>query len=284
MKNLLFLFIIFSNLVHAQTPKLSFETKFYDAENRWVLFNKKENQNTYGLGFIYLDPQAGFTFNYEGEVELKNNKFQRLPRLDTTNNIKIRLDVNTFDVYILLDGLIRQFGLPEKPEWLDAYSVNQDFIQNRVQKASFLNGAGASHKALPILQKAYEEDPHFPGLEFELGYAYNATGSFYKAVIVLNKAIENDPSNFWYYRELGFSLKHLNNLPEAEKIYRKAIELTSDKIQIAEMAINMAQSYYHAKDKVNFDAWKKVVMDNADPNSQFMAYIQYFEENWYKPN
>lgn len=284
MKKLLFLFFLCYQCAYAQKTSLKFDTKFYDAEDQWVLFNKKEKQSSHAVGFIYLDQQAGFTFQYDGEVELKNNKLVRLPRLDTTNNIKYRLDANTFDVHILSAEEKKQLNLTDSPTWLANYKTNSDFIQNRVQRASYLNGVGASHKALPILQKAYEEDPHFQGLEFELGYAYNALGSFYKAVIVLNKAIENDPSNFWYYRELGFSLKHLNNLPEAEKAYRKGIELTSDKIQVAEMAINMAQSYYHAKDKVNFDAWKKVVVENSEPESQFMAYIQYFEDNWYKPN
>lgn len=278
------MFLSFINIAFAQKSGISFDTKFYHAEDKWVVFDKKEKQNTYALGFIYLDPQAGYTFNYEGELELKNNKLKRLPRLDSTSNIKVRLDRNTFPVYLLPDDQIKEFGLPAKPEWLNAYKENSDFIENRIQRASMMNGAGASEIALPILQKAYNEDPHYPGLEFELGYAYNATGSFYKAVIILNKAIENEPSNFWYYRELGFSLKHLENLPEAEKVYRKAIELTSDKIQIAEIAINMVQSYFHNRDKVNFDIWKKIVVENAEPDSQFMAYIQYFEDNWHKSN
>lgn len=284
MKKILFLFISIIHIAYAQKSGLTFETKFYDAEDKWVIFDKKEKQNTYALGFIYLDPQAGYTFNYECELEYKNNKFQKVPRLDTTSNIKVRLDLNTFDVMILNDEQIKNLNLSNPPSWLEGYKVNADFIDVRVHKASMMNGAGASLKALPILQKAYQEEPHYPGLEFELGYAYNATGSFYKAVIVLNKAIENDPSNFWYYRELGFSLKHLNNLPEAEKVYKKGIELASDKSQIAEMAINMAQSYFHAKDKAKFDEWKSIVVQNAEPESQYRQYINYYEENWHKPN
>ncbi|VTP98600.1 MULTISPECIES: hypothetical protein [Sphingobacterium] len=281
MKKYLILFISIINIAFAQ--KLSFDTKFYDAEDKWVVFDKKDKQNTYALGFIYFDPQFGYTFDYAGELEFKNNKFERLPRLDTTT-IKNRLDINTFPVAILPDEKVKEFKLDPQPEWLKNYKLeNSDFIENRIRRASLMNGAGASEKALKILQQAYIEDPHYPGLEFELGYAYNAIGSFYKAVIVLNKAIENDPINFWYYRELGFSLKHLNNLPEAEKAYRKAISLTADKDHIAEVAINMAQSYFHTKDKVNFDAWRKIVVENAEPDSQFMAYIQYFDENWHKP-
>lgn len=282
MKKIIVLLFSLFNIALAQKSNLAFETKFYNAEDQWVVFNKKDKQNTYALGFIYLDPQSGYTYKYEGELEYKNNKFHKIPRLDTSSNIMVRLDPNTFDVMPLNDEQIKYLHLNPQPEWLKPYKENSNFLQNRVQRASWMNGAGASIKALPILQKAYQEDPHFPGLEFELGYAYNATGSFYKAVIVLNKAIENNPSNFWYYRELGFSLKHLNNLPEAEKVYRKGIELASDKTQVAEMAINMAQSYFHAKDKPKFDEWKVIVVQNSEPDSQYRAYLNYYEENWYR--
>lgn len=284
MKKILILFISLIQIAFAQKSSLTFETKFYDAEDRWVIFDKKENQNTYALGFVYLDSEAGYTFSYQGELEYKNSEFHKVPRLDTSSNIIMRLDRNSFNVKVLTDEQVTKLGLANPPEWLQNYKQNADFIETRVLRASMMNGAGASIKALPILQKAYQEDPHYPGLEFELGYAYNATGSFYKAVIVLNKAIENDPSNFWYYRELGFSLKHLNNLPEAEKVYRKGIELASDKNQVAEMAINMAQSYFHAKDKAKFDEWKSIVVQNAEPESQYRQYINYFEENWHKSN
>lgn len=282
MKKFLLICLSVINYAFAQNTGISFETKFYDAIDKWVLFDKKENQNSYALGFIYLDLYAGFTFNYEGEVLIKGNKLQKLPRLDSTTNIKSRLDQNTFDVYMLNEKQIEDLALPKVPEWLSSYNQNSDFIENRIKTASFLNGAGASHKALPILLKAYEEDNHYAGLEFELGYAYNATGSFYKAVMILNKAIENDPSNFWFYRELGFAFKHLNNLPEAEKAYRQAIELTSENTYKAEVAINMAQSYFHNKNRSKFDEWKQIVIENATAESMYMAYIQYFEENWSK--
>ena len=283
MKYLLPIFILCCQFAFAQKPDTRFNTKFYDAVDKWVVFDKKEGEQSYSLGFIYIDPQAGFTYNYESALQMQGSKVSKLPRLVNDSNIKVRLDRNTFDVLVLTPEQVKSLGLPAEPEWLATYKVNQDFIEARVGIGSAYNAAGASHHALPILQKAYEENPHYPGLEFELAYAYNATQSFYKAVIVLNRAIENDPSNFWYYRELGFSLKHLNNLPEAEKAYRKGFELSTERDQRAEMAINMAQSYFNTKDRVKFDEWKKLVEANADPDSMFMAYIKYFEENWAKP-
>lgn len=178
MKKILILFISLIQIAFAQKSSLTFETKFYDAEDRWVIFDKKENQNTYALGFVYLDSEAGYTFSYQGELEYKNSEFHKVPRLDTSSNIIMRLDRNSFNVKVLTDEQVTKLGLANPPEWLQNYKQNADFIETRIHRASMMNGAGASIKALPILQKAYQEDPHYPGLEFELGYAYNATGSF----------------------------------------------------------------------------------------------------------
>lgn len=264
----------------SQTTKPVFETKFYEARDRWVLFDKKEDQESYSLGMIYIDPNQGYMFQYEAAVELRGGKLIKLPRLDSSS-IKMRLDRNTLDVALLSERDIVALDLEAKPEWLRQYRKNQDFTTHRIGVASAMNGAGASHLALPILLNAYQENPDYPGLRYEIGYGYNATGSFYKAVMFLNQAIEQEPQNFWYYRELGFALKHLNNLSEAEKAYKKGISLTSDGFQKAEMAINMTQSYFHIKDRDKFNEWKKIVLDHADEESVFMGYIQYFEENWF---
>lgn len=280
MRTLCLLLFAILHLAYGQEAKPVFDTKFYDARDQWVLFDKNEGESTYTLGLIYIDPQGGYTFRYEAAIEMNDGQLVQLPRLDSSE-IKMRLDRKTEDVSLVSPTQIEAFGLEREPDWLQAFRNNQEFISHRVGVGSAMNGAGASHLALPILLNAYHEDPHYPGLQYEIGYAYNATGSFYKAVMILNQAIESEPQNFWYYRELGFALKHLNNLSEAEKAYKKGIELTSDGFQRAEMAINMAQSYFHLKDRAKFDEWKKIVLDNAADESRFMGYIQYFEENWF---
>lgn len=273
-------FLFSFHLVFGQEGEPTFDTKFYDARDQWVLFDKQKEEPTYALGIVFIDPKEGYSFHYEAAVEIRDGQLVKLPRLDSSS-IKMRLDRNTKDVYLLSTAQIEALALDPKPAWLQNFRENQEFISHRVGVASAMNGAGASESALPILLNAYQEDPDYPGLQYEIGYAYNATGSFYKALMFLNQAVEKDPQNFWYYRELGFALKHLNNLPEAEKAYRKGIDLTSDGFQRAEMAINMAQSYFHIKDRVKFDEWKKLVLDNAEEDSMFMEYIRYFEENWF---
>ncbi|MGO1520541.1 MAG: hypothetical protein ACTHZ1_09635 [Sphingobacterium sp.] len=279
MIRLCLLLLAICQLAVGQESSPAFDTKFYDARDRWVLFDKQEGESTYSLGLIFIDPKAGYTFHFEAAVEMRDGHLEKLPRLDSSA-IRTRLDRNTMDVALLSPSQIEALELEDRPEWLQAYRDNQEFISHRVGVGSAMNGAGASHLALPILLNAYQEDPSYPGLKYEIGFAYNATGSFYKAVMILNQAIESDPQSFWYYRELGFALKHLNNLSEAEKAYKKGIELTSDAFQRAEMAINMTQSYFHIKDRAKFDEWKNIVLANAEEEPMFLEYIQYFEDNW----
>ena len=275
------LFLLIVQLSYGQKTDFIFNTRPYDAIDKWVILNKTDKNPNYTLGFVYIDPSSGFKLHYQGMVELLPDELKLLPRLDS-GELKMNLDRQTVDVAILSDQYVQQLKLPIRPTWLADYKLNQDFTSYKLGIGSALNAIGASHKALPILQQAYKEDAHYPGLEFELAYAYNATGSYYKAVIVLNVAIENDPSNFWYYRELGFAFKHLNNLDQAEDTYLKGIELTNDNFQKAEMAINMAQSYFHIQDRAKFDEWKNIISSYAEPDSKFFEYIKYFEDNWGK--
>src|SRR5690606_39302974 len=82
----------------SQTTKPVFETKFYEARDRWVLFDKKEDQESYSLGMIYIDPNQGYMFQYEAAVELRGGKLIKLPRLDSSS-IKMRSEEHTSELH-----------------------------------------------------------------------------------------------------------------------------------------------------------------------------------------
>ena len=71
MKYLSILLIFFACTVQGQTV-LKFDKRFVESEDKWVAF-QKDKYNAYSYGFIYIDPQAGLTFNQEGNFIISGN-------------------------------------------------------------------------------------------------------------------------------------------------------------------------------------------------------------------
>lgn len=46
------------------------------------------------------------------------------------------------------------------------------------------------------------------------------------------------------------------------------------------MAINMAQTYFHLKNRKKFDEWAKLTKKYSKKNSQYSKYIDMFEKEW----
>jgi len=279
MKKLLLLSILLSNYCFSQD--LKFDKKFSDAVDKWVAFDKDENDSTYIYGFIYIDEQAGFTFDYGSRFKVNQNTVEKLPN-EMESSIKSRLSPNTANVHILSENEVKQLNLPNQPDWLKFYKTNDNTVSYYKNIGYHYNAVGASQNAIEPLLKGYKIEPHYEGLEFELSYAYNATKNHEKAIEILNNAIENDPENFWFLRELGFAYKNLGNFEKAEETYNKGIAISNDKNQKAEMAINMAQSYFQLKNKQKFEEWANITKQYTEKGSQFDQYIEYWRENWDK--
>ena len=259
------------------TSELKFNTKYYDAVDKWIAFPKKEADTTFTLGFIYLDEQAGFTFDYHSRFLETENGLKILPR-ELEAGLKSRLSRNTANVAVLSEQQVTELELPKVPDWLAVYKEGSDKVGYLKNIGFHYNAVGASNLAIEPLKKAYEIKPHFNGLEFELAYAYNALGQYEKAIPVLESAIENDKENFLFYRELGFSYKNLEQIEKAENVYREGIKLAKDKAQRGEMAVNMAQSYFKLNDKEKFKEWAKLTRKYSEKGSRFEKFIDSWEE------
>ena len=284
MRILLLALLLISNIGFSQNKltELKFDTKYFNAVDKWVAFPKKDVDSTYAYGFIYLDNQAGFTFNYKAKFQIKGQELINIKRDSTIGFMKYRLEPNTSLVSVLTENQVSALNLPKEPDWLSIYKEDSDQINYLKQEGYHYNHVGACELALKPLLQAYEMDPHFDGLEFELSYAYNHLGKFEKAISILEKAIENNPNNFYFYRELGFSYGNLNKIDEAEKTYRKGISMTDNDFEKSEMAVNMAQAYFRLKNREKFDEWAELTRKYAKENSQYVQYINHFEQNWNK--
>lgn len=282
MKLILILFVLISNVGISQTniTELKFDTKYYKAVDNWVVFPKKDTDSTFSYGFIYLDNQAGFTFNYETKFYIKGIELISIPKDSTIGFMKYRLEPNTSLVSVLNKDQIFALNLPEKPEWLSAYKKGSDEAEYLKKEGYFFNHVGASKQALKPLLRAYELKPHLKGLEFELSFAYNALKQFEEAILILEKAIDNNANDYYFYRELGFSYKNLGKIDKAEKTYRKGIEMSDNDFEISEMAVNMAQSYFELRNKDKFNEWAKLTRKFAKKDSRYAQLIDLFEQKW----
>src|SRR5207344_524524 len=150
-------------------------------ENHWFLKQAKD-PDARVLGFAYIDPEAGFTFQFEDEIVAdKDGAWSRKPNpLRDKASMKIRVGTN-FPVACLNDADVAKLGLAATPDWLAYYKDTRAVGPHEVSWASHLNGIGANAEAIEHLQSAmaqgYKSDP----LWFELGYAYDALGEFDKS-------------------------------------------------------------------------------------------------------
>lgn len=276
----LFVTTIGSSQNNTSTNQLKFETIYYDAIYKWVAFPKAETDSTYVYGYIYLDMQAGLTFNHEGTFHVDKTGKLVSSKKDSNSMIKMRLGNTTKNVAVLSSVQIKELGVLPIPDWLKNYKKPIDDAESLTRTGYHLNAVGGSKKALEFLLKAYKKSPHHKGLEFELGFAYNALGQYEKAIEILNKATTHDPKNALLYKEFGYAYLNLHKLPEAEAIYKRGVEIATDKELGCEMAINMANYYFIQKSKDKFNEWANLVKQNASPNSQYIKYIEYFEKEW----
>lgn len=281
-KTLLLLFISTLGFAQNKLTNLNFDTKYFDAVDKWVAFPKNPTDSTHIYGFIYLDNNAGFTFHYENKFKIENEKLNLITKDSASTNIKYRLQPNVNLVSILNKEQISALHLPKQPKWLSVYKQKSDDVEYLKNEGYHYNHAGASKLALQPLLKAYKIQPHFKGLEFELSYAYNALKEFKKAIPILERAIENNPKDFYFYRELGFSYVNLSRIESAEKTYLKGIEISDNDFEKSEMAVNMAKAYFKLRDKEKFDEWANLTRKYAKKDSNYLKYIEAFEKNWNK--
>ncbi|MGB0892663.1 MAG: tetratricopeptide repeat protein [Flavobacteriaceae bacterium] len=279
-KTLLFLVILFCyNNVTSQEKEFKFNTKFYDAVNKWVVFPKNEKDSIYHYGFIYIDEQTGITFRLINNFKIKNELLLSSKKIKEASSLAIyRLNARTSNVYILNNKDLKQLNHKQKPKWLDIYKIDTTKITSLQKIGYHYNHVGASKKAIPYLLKAYRINPHNKGLEFELAYAYNATKQYKKSINILNIALKNNPKNFYFYRELGFAQRYLNKISDAEKTYLKGISASNNNFEKSEMAVNMAQAYFMLKNNTKFQEWKTLTKKYSKENSRYYKMVELMSE------
>lgn len=192
---------------------LTYDVHMSDCEDRWVALYHKPEDHDYTYGFVYIDPQAGFTLHFFGRFTIGvdgNYHAAPNPLPPDKYSLKIRLDQNGIAALLPPRGLA-QLGLPEKPDWLSFYEDKSDSVTHRVNWGSFYNGIGDSRRAIDYLESAHRERPDAPKLVFELVYAYNALERPEDAIRVSKSEFAKNPKDELLCREMAFAYLHLKS-------------------------------------------------------------------------
>ncbi|HAR73340.1 MAG TPA: hypothetical protein DCR77_08030 [Flavobacteriaceae bacterium] len=254
------------------SAQLKFETKFYDAVNKWVLFDSNDSDNDHILGFIYIDPTAGYTLRYYGLVIQEPTSLKLKTKSDESLIIH-RLANNTSDVYVLNDKELNTLNLKSEPDNFEHYKINNPNLF-LLKQGSFLNGLQLSKAALKPLEELYLKDKNFKGLAFELGFAYNALGTPEKGIDLLESYLKNNNTDYWAMKELLLAYVETNELKKAEDLYNQLIKISPSVAFKTEITVYIAKGYLGLKDKQNFDKWISRAESYANGNKQIMNYIE----------
>jgi tetratricopeptide (TPR) repeat protein len=262
-----------------KTASLSYEVHMSDCEDRWVALYHKPEDPDYTYGFVYIDPQAGFTLHYFGRFTIDadgNYHAASNPLPPDKFSLKIRLDQNGIAAP-LPDRALAQLQLPQKPDWLKYYEDKADPVTHKVNWGYFYNGIGDSRRAIDYLEPAYTERPDTPRVVFELAYAYNALGRPEDAIRVSKDEFRKKPKDQLLCREIAFAYLTLKSYKEATEQYRSCIALCDDsesgRAEKSELAMNLSSAYERLGDTPNRDAWQDRARNWAPKGSQIYKYF-----------
>jgi tetratricopeptide (TPR) repeat protein len=238
---------------------LSYSLHMSDCENRWVALYHDPKDSDYTYGFVYIDPQAGFTLYLGGRFTIDaDGKYRPAPNPLDKADFKIRLERNGVAALLPTDALA-QLGLAEKPDWLKFYEDEADPVTYKVKWGSFYNGIGDSRRAIDYLESAYQERSDAPKLVFELAYAYNALGRPEDSVRVSKSGFAKNPKDEMLCREMAFAYLSLKSYKEAAEQYHACIALCGDSesemAEKSELAMNLSSTYNALGDATNRGVW-----------------------------
>ncbi|MEN2415740.1 tetratricopeptide repeat protein [Flavobacterium mesophilum] len=256
-------FFILSLIVSAQNS-LQFDKKFVQSEDRWVAFSADSIGN-HPYGFIYIDSQAGLTFDYEGTFKIDEKGKFISTKKELQGAMKYRLEPNNNLVAFIPESKFTELQIQKLPDWLKGYKTDEGSIDRLYKWGYMYNGWNECEKALEFLEKANKINSDYKGLQVELAFSYNCLKRYNDAITVLNKAVKQNPLDSYTNKELIYALVKNGDLEEAKNVYRKVLKEVKDKTYNSENAYNILQAYFLKKDIKNFDSWL------SEANSELMS-------------
>ena len=270
MKQFLILTFFITIFSYGQST-LVFDKKFVQSEDKWVAF-PADSTGSYNFGFIYIDSQAGLTFDYEGSFKIDENGKFNLKKKEIDGSMKYRLEPNNVLVAFIPNTKYSELEVNQTPDWLKFYKEDENTVERQFKWGYMYNGWGECEKALEFLNKAYELNPKYEGLKVELAYSHNCLKNYNKAIEYIMESMREEPITAYLIKELIFSQSKNGDLKDAENTFNLFDSKISDKRYRSENAYNILQGYYYKRDLTNFNRWLKE--SNIQADKRFQTYVE----------
>ncbi|MGC4103770.1 tetratricopeptide repeat protein [Ferruginibacter sp.] len=232
---------------------LKFDKRFVESEDKWVAFGM-DKDSSYIYGFIYIDEQAGLTFNREGKFKINSDHTFAVEKLKEAN-IKVRLQPNNVKVAWIPAAVYKDLQIESVPDWLKFYKTDTTSAKRLYKWGYMYNGWELCSKALTYLIRAKQIAPDYEGLNVELAFSYNCLGEYNNAEQILEEEIKVNPTNAYVNKEYIYTVTKTKNIDKATTQFLKSITTIKDRTYNAENCFNILQYFYIAKDKKNFNTW-----------------------------
>ncbi|HEK20810.1 MULTISPECIES: tetratricopeptide repeat protein [unclassified Mucilaginibacter] len=254
---------------------LIFDHRFTKCERRWVALEKKESPNNFLYGFIYIDRDAGFTFDLKGSFKIENGRYINDTSAFKGQSLKYRIEPNWRNVALIPQRHFKDLNLPAQPAWISNYYSFKDSAAYYGRIGWIYNDLNEPDTALHYLKIAHAIDPDQKGISYEMAYAYNVIGDYPDAAEIMELALVKDPGNLMYYKELGYAYMKQKDYERATEAYLKGFNLFTEEVSEikGEFAFNIA-SIYHAQGKEHvYKIWMMKAKKFTPPTSSFYHQI-----------
>lgn len=249
--------LLLAPAAHAAFPPAN--ATIADCEDHWFLAQDAKHPDLRVLGFAYIDPQAGFTFEARGEIALDANGAwtRKTDSLAGKARVIVRVEHNV-PVTCLDEASVARLGLPAQSEYLKYYVDKRPPGEHAVNWASHLNQIGASEQAIRQIDIARKAGVHSDRMWFELGYALDAQGHYDQAIAILEPAVAASPDATALLDELGFAHLHQGDYARAIALLQHAIDGYHDTGNVQpkwELAMHLAAAYHLSGDAAHAAQW-----------------------------
>jgi tetratricopeptide (TPR) repeat protein len=240
---------------HPEARELTFNQAVSDCENRW--FGAEAQDGSVILGYVYIDPDAGFTFEHYGTLE-EDGGLLRAVQSNLSREARLihRIGRN-FPATCLVDDQVTALGLPLVPETMQFYKDSRPLGEHHAAWAYHYNHIGASDKALGHVLKAQEVGANSAALTFEHAFALNALEMFDATVRLLDPVYLVGGMTGDLIAELAYARLGQGDYQRAIELYTQAIDPDQGEVSSRrwEFARNIAAAYEKLGDGRQRDVW-----------------------------